>query len=67
MIMEPSHHSVQDDCIEEQRDTRQNSRQGYGDKFNHAPQVRISNSSKRSIKFNDNCVPSKRMWRASGN
>ena len=67
MIAKPSHHSVQNDCIEEQRDTRQNSRRGYGDKFYHTPQVRISNSSKRSIKFDENCVPSKRMQRASGN
>ena len=28
IIAKPSHHSVQNDCIEEQRDTRQNSRQG---------------------------------------
>ena len=67
MIVKHSHHSVQNDCIEEQRDTRQNSRQGYGDKFYHTHQVRISNSSKRSIKFNENCVPSNRMQRASGN
>ena len=59
MIAKPSHHSVQNDCIEEQRDTRQNSRQVYGDKLYHTPQVRISNSSKRSIKFDENCVPTK--------
>ena len=66
-IRKHSHDSIHYDCIEEQRDTTQNSQQGYGDKFYHAPQVRISNSSKRSMKFNEDCVPSKRMHRASGN
>ena len=58
---------VQDDCIDVQRDIRQNSIQGCGDKFYHAPHVRTSNSSKRSMKFNEDCGPSKRMWRASRN
>ena len=49
------------------RDIRQNSKQGCGDKFYHAPHVRISNSSKTSMKFNEDCGPSKRMQRASRN
>ena len=56
-----------DYCIEEQRHARQNSQQGYGDKFYHAPQINISITSKRSMKFNEDCIPSKRMRRTSGN
>ena len=52
-IRKHSHAFVQDDCIDVQRDIRQNSKQGCGDKFYHAPHVRISNSSKRSMKFNE--------------
>ena len=58
---------VQDDCIDVQRDIRQNSKQRCSDKFYHAPHVRISNSSKRSMKFNEECGPSKRICRASRN
>ena len=47
---------VQDDCIIEQRYIEQNSQQRCSDKFYHAPQVRISNSSKRSMKCNEDCT-----------
>ena len=66
-IRKHSHAFVQDDCINVQRDIRQNLKQGCGDKFYCAPHVRISNTSKRSMKFNEDCGPSKRMHRASGN
>ena len=66
-IKKHSHDFVQDNCIEEQRDIRQNSQQGCADKFYHVPQVRISNSSMRSMKFNEDCVPLKRIQRASIN
>ena len=62
-----SHDFVQYNCIEEQRDIRQNSQQECHDKFYHAPQVRISNSSKRSMKFNEDYVQLKRTRRGSRN
>ena len=60
-IRKHSHAFVQDDCIDVQRDIRQNSKQGCGDKFYHAPLVTISNTSKRSMKLNEDCGPLKRM------
>ena len=66
-IRKHSHAFVEDDCINVQRDIGQNSKQGCGDKFYHAFHVRISNNSKRSMKFNIDCGPLKRMRRASRN
>ena len=66
-IRKHSHGFVQDDCIDVQRDIGQNTKQGCGDKFHHACHVTISNNSKRSMKFNEDSGPSKRMQRAYGN
>ena len=66
-IRKHSHAFVQDDCIDIQRDIGQNSKQGCGDMFHHASHVTISNNSKRSMKFNEDYGPLKRMQRASRN